>query len=293
MKRSEYQLENSTYFNDQSKRLTDDQFNELATYLTKKYGLRVPYEKKLMLESRLLKRLNQLNIGSFDQYLVRVLKSTKDDEYLNFVDVVTTHKTYFFREDYQFHCLREILPNYLERHPGRRQLNFWSAGCSTGEEVYSLGIILNEFKKTNYKFDYKITGTDISVPSLSKAARAVYSLDEIKHIPSDLKSRYLKSIHKNGTEYLKFDNAEVNFRIKFGVQNLNNPFHGMKMLFDFIFCRNVIIYFDAVTKKKVLEKLIEKIKPGGYLFLGHSETAVGANLPIISIQPTIYQKILK
>ena len=268
--------------------ITDDEFNRVTSYLSKKYGLRIPKEKKMMFESRFTKRLHALKLLTFKEYFDFAFNK-ENNEYLNFVDLATTHKTFFFREDYQFDFLKKILPEYL-RKASNNNVNIWSAGCSTGEEVYTLGIVMNEFREENSSFDYRITGTDISIPSLRSAAAGSFSEAELANIPVDLQKKYFQVSETNPAKPLVFSNSTVTSRINLGVLNLNNPVYNLKPSFDFIFCRNVIIYFDAATQKRVLEKLVGKLKPGGFLFLGHSETAIGSTLPIRSVRPTIYQK---
>lgn len=268
------------------KDISSEDFSKMTTYLGEKYGLYFKPEKVTMLESRFLKRLNALHIENFTQYLDYVFSGKNADEYKFFIDLVTTHKTSFFREQYQFDYLKSILPQYA-----KRRINIWSAGCSTGEEVYTLGMLLNEEKSNLASLDYKIIGTDVSVPALKKAAKGTYTNTELMGVSDSLKSKYFKKTLVGNIEALRFNNAEITSKIKLGVLNLNNKTYNLSDTFDFIFCRNVIIYFSAETQKKVLLKLINKLKPGGLLFLGHSETAIGTNLPLKSIRPTIYQKL--
>jgi chemotaxis protein methyltransferase CheR len=272
-------------------RLTDQQFHFLTKYLSKKYGLRIPAEKRILLEARLKSRLNSLQINSMRDYLEYTFsQGHENNEYQFFVDQITTHKTFFFRESYQFDFLNSMLPLYLGLMGSNRIVNVWSAGCSTGEEVYTLGIIMQEKRKELIHLDYKITGTDISVPALKKAASGKFSHD-LGSIPADIKRTYFHSTQEQGGESLYFVNNEVRSRISLGVLNLNNTVYNLPGQFDFIFCRNVTIYFDAATRAQVLDRIITKLRPGGYIFLGHSETALGLDLPIRSIKPTIYQKI--
>lgn len=274
-----------------TKKLSTDQFEFLANYLSSKYGLNIPVDKKVLLESRLISRLNHLKLDTIEAYINYVFKS-KDgkQEYEEFVEQITTHKTFFFRENYQFEFLKKILPDYHRMH-GNRVLNIWSAGCSTGEEVYTLGIIMNERKQDVSVLDYRITGTDISIPSLKRAARGAFSMTELENMPEGIQSKYFNTVNHNGEPILHFTNAEIKSKINLGVLNLNNKNYNFSTAFDFIFCRNVTIYFNARTRNEVLARIVDKLKPGGYLFLGHSETALGTNLPLKSIQPTIYQKI--
>jgi len=274
-----------------SKKISTEQFAFLSNYLSSKYGLNIPNEKKVLLESRLISRLNHLKLESIEAYLDHIFKS-KDgkQEYEVFVEHITTHKTFFFRENYQFEFLKRILPDYQKSH-GNRLINIWSAGCSTGEEVYTLGIIMNEKRQDIPMLDYKITGTDISIPSLKRAARGMFSMSELENMPEGVQTKYFSTHNHNGEPILQFSNAEIKSKINLGVLNLNNKQYNFSTAFDFIFCRNVTIYFNAKTRNEVLTRIVDKLKPGGYLFLGHSETALGTNLPLKSIQPTIYQKV--
>src|SRR5688572_10967170 len=143
-------------------KISDEQFKFFTQYLSSRYGLRIPPEKKVLLESRLISRLNHLKMQSIEEYIDHVFKSKQaNDEYQFFVDQITTHKTFFFRENYQFEFLSKNLGSYLQKR-GPGQLNVWSAGCSTGEEVYTLGMVLTEKKQEIPQVDFRIVGTDIS-----------------------------------------------------------------------------------------------------------------------------------
>jgi chemotaxis protein methyltransferase CheR len=148
-------------------------------------------------------------------------------------------------------------------------------------------MLLNELKGESFYHDYKIVGTDISIPSLKKAASGIFST-ELEMLPDHFKRKYFAETDQGRS--LQFNHGEITRRIQLGVLNLNNTVYHLPHSFDFIFCRNVTIYFDAKTRGEVLTRIVDKLRPGGYLFLGHSETALGTELPIKSIQPTIYQK---
>jgi chemotaxis protein methyltransferase CheR len=274
-------------------KINDEQFRFLTEYLASKYGLRTPPEKRTLLESRLLSRLNSLKLSNIEEYLKYTFKSGNDNgEYEFFVDQLTTHKTFFYRESYQFEFLKTVLPGYARSTGTNHPLYVWSAGCSTGEEVYTLGITLQEKKTDILSLDYRIVGTDISIPSLKKAARGLFPMTEMVNLPEPMLKKYFTAVpSKRGAELLRFENEEVKSKIRLGVLNLNGKQYNLPHTFDFIFCRNVTIYFDAKTRAEVLARMVDKLKPGGYLFLGHSETALGMTLPLKSIQPTIYQKL--
>jgi chemotaxis protein methyltransferase CheR len=268
-------------------KISDKQFNFLTDYLSTRYGLRIPKEKKVLLESRLMGRLNRLKITDFEHYLEYIFNpKVPNNEYQYFINQITTHKTFFFRENYQFDFLSNVLSEYLRLRTPGTPINVWSAGCSTGEEVYTLGMLLQE-KKSSLSFDYKIVGTDIAIPSLKTAARGIFG-NELENLPADLRSKYFTP---TGDGKIEFNATEIKSRIQLGVLNLNNKVYNLPLTFDFIFCRNVMIYFDAKTRGEVLKRMVDKIRPGGYLFLGHSETALGTELPLKSIRPTIYKKI--
>lgn len=274
------------------RKIDDAQFKFLTQYLSNKYGLRIPDEKRVLLEARLSSRIGALKLRSVEEYLEYIFKSKNaDQEYQHFVEQVTTHKTCFFRENYQFEFLQKILPGYYSAFPTPRPLHIWSAGCSTGEEVYSLAITLEEKKAAIPSLDYRIIGTDISIPSLKKAAEGVFASRELENMTDYIKQKYF-IVHQNGLgDVLQFNSPEIMNKIKLGALNLNNKQYNLPVQFDFIFCRNVTIYFDAKTRGEVLQRMVSKLRPGGYLFLGHSETAFGTELPVKGIQPTIYQKL--
>jgi chemotaxis protein methyltransferase CheR len=271
-------------------KISDDQFKFFAEYLSSQYGLRISPEKRVLLESRLISRLNSLKMESIEQYIDYTFKSKQsNNEYQYFVEQITTHKTFFFRENYQFDFLARNVDSYIRRFCPNGQLNIWSAGCSTGEEVYTIGMVLNEKKQEIPSLDFRIIGTDISIPSLKKAARGLFST-ELENLPTAYKEKYFLSADPASGQVLQFNHVEIKSKIRLGALNLNNQSYNLPHSFDFIFCRNVTIYFDAKTRNEVLKRIVDKLKPGGYLFLGHSETALGTSLPIKGIQPTIYQK---
>lgn len=272
-------------------KISDTQFKFLTEYLSSRYGLRIPNEKRVLLESRLISRLNHLKLNSIEEYIDHTFKSKEpNNEYQFFIEQITTHKTFFFRENYQFDFLSRTLPTYLRNSSDNRMVHVWSAGCSTGEEVYTLGMILNEKKTDISNLDFRIIGTDISIPSLKKAAKGSFTA-ELENLPEHFKKKYFINKGQPNNPILQFNSQEITSKIKLGVLNLNNKQYNLPNMFDFIFCRNVTIYFDAKTRAEVLGRILTKLKPGGYLFLGHSETALGTSLPIKSIQPTIYQKL--
>ena len=269
--------------------LTDAQFNKLSAYITANYGIKLPLEKKTMLQSRLRKRLNALNFQNFNQYIDYLFKNEKENEFL--IVEVSTNKTDMFRENNHFEYLtKEYLPKFVKNHSINNELKIWSSACSSGEEPYTTAIVLQEFIRNNKMLNYSIYATDISTKILSTAYKAIYKIDRIKDIPLDLKRRYyLKSKNKeNPTVRLK---QEIRKKVKFDVLNLMDTVYNTPDVYDIIFCRNVLIYFNKQIQEQVIRRLLNRLKKGGILFIGHSESLMGMNLPIELIKPTVFRKI--
>jgi chemotaxis protein methyltransferase CheR len=270
-------------------RLSQAEFYKLSSLVFKECGINLPIAKKVMLESRLNKRLRALNVPSFKDYID--LLSTEAgiiQELVNMIDAVTTNKTDFFREPHHFTYLREsILPKLVD---GKRKLKIWSAACSSGEEPYTLAMVVHDFASAMHGFSFEILGSDISSAMLGKAATAVYSMERVDCVPYEFKKKYLlksKDAERPTVRIAPCLRNRVNFaRINFMEGVL--PVDGM---FDIIFCRNVLIYFDRQTQLQVVRKLIGNLSYGGFLFIGHSESLHDADLPLVQVKPTIYKRI--
>ncbi|OFX75677.1 MAG: chemotaxis protein CheR [Bacteroidetes bacterium GWE2_29_8] len=272
--------------------MTNADFDKLSKFIYTTLGIKMPDVKKLMLQSRLQKRLSELNFASYAEYISYVFsKEGQANELTNLMDIVTTNKTDFFREPTHFeHLTQVILPEFINYYSGKRVLKVWSAGCSSGEEPYTLAIVLTEFAKKNPNFDFSIYGTDISSRILNKAMIAVYGEDRISDIPIELKSKYfLKS--KDRIKKTVRVVTELRNKVKFERLNfMDSNYSSVNELFDIIFCRNVLIYFDRDTQESVINKLASKLKTGGYFFLGHSESITNMKVPLKHIKPTIFAK---
>jgi chemotaxis protein methyltransferase CheR len=274
--------------------ISDELFLQVGKMITERYGIKMPAEKKVMFQSRLQRRLHELDIHSFDEYAVRLLDDIADSSEIDLLaDFITTNKTEFFREKEHFNFLHEIVfPEYLKNGTFDRfpQLKLWSAGCSSGQEAYSIGIQLEEFmRKSGVRFDYSILATDISRKMLRLARDAVYPMSQVSELSIELKYRYfLKS--KNTRDPKVRVIKEIREKVRVGSMNLmegSYPFHNQ---FDIIFLRNTLIYFDPKVQLKVLIGVLDCLKIGGYLFIGHSESLINLNLPIRSISPSVYLK---
>ena len=207
------------------------------------------------------------------------------------INAITTNLTNFFRENVHFEYLTDtVLPELAQKNI--KKVELWSAGCSTGQEPYTLSIVMQEFMRKNPGKidDYSVYATDISSRVLDKAIDAVYPMSEVESLSLELKKRYfLKSKDTvNPSVRLK---PEIRQKVSFDRLNFMAPSYPRTTEKNVIFCRNVLIYFDKPTQESVVRKLLEHLMPGGYLFLGHSETIFGMDLPLKTVGPTIFKKI--
>lgn len=250
----------------------------------------MPDTKRIMLEGRLRKRLKALGMLSFDQYVEHVF-SNDDGEIVHMIDVVTTNKTDFFREPEHFRYLSDhLVPRHLSDGWGvEKPFKAWSAASSTGEEAYTLAIVLEEISRQEKGFRYRILGTDISTAVLHTAQKGVYPENRVLPVEKALQKRYFLRSRNREAELVRV-RSELRRNVFFHRLNLMNDSYPIQDRFHVIFCRNVIIYFDRPRQEALLRRLYDFLVPGGYLFLGHSESMAGLNLPLVSVAPTVYQK---
>lgn len=274
--------------------MSNADFAKLSDFIYSEYGIKMPLHKKLMLQGRLRSRLKDRNIDNYRKYIDFLFSDKgKQIELVHMIDVVTTNKTDFFREPDHFDFLYEHILNEFQKKtklPGR-VFKIWSAGCATGEEPYTIAIILSEFKALHAAFDFSILATDISSMVLKTAGMAVYPENKVAVLPLSLKQNYLLK-SKNRTKKTIRIVASLRSKVNFERQNLMDVNASDSEMFDTIFCRNTLIYFDNNTQNKVILNLCRKLRVGGYLFIGHSETIMknDHNL-LVQVKPTIYQKV--
>ena len=275
-------------------RLTDKDFKRFSRLVYEHCGIKLPPHKRSMLESRLRKRLRAHDLHSFEDYAEMVF-SVEDghEEMVKLIDVVTTNKTDFFREPAHFDYLIEYALPFLINHFGsgiKQPLKVWSAGCSTGKEPYTLAMILKEYQSRLPEFRFEILGTDICTDVLEKAVKGIYAAVKADPIPTDLKKRYLLKSKDPSLGQVRVV-PELRSLVRFRRLNFMDADFGFREPFDVIFCRNVIIYFDRPTQKRLLAKLVDSLAPGRYIFLGHSETLLGLNLPLTQMAPSVYRRL--
>ena len=274
--------------------LTNGTFQQLSEFISRELGIKMPLTKRSMLQGRLMKRLRTLKMNSFEAYCQYLFSPAgKTGELVHMLDAVTTNKTDFFREPRHFDILtRTVLPEFVNSRGkySRRQFTLWSAGCSSGAEPYTLAMIMNEFAQAQGCFDYLILATDISTRVLIKARDAVYTENEVNPVPPVLKKKYLLR-SKNREQGLVRLVPGIRNKVVFRRLNFMDQDYALTDVLDVIFCRNVIIYFDRGTQLQVLRRLCRHLRPDGYLFMGHSETLNGFDLPLKQVSTTVYRKI--
>ena len=269
-----------------SPELGEAQFEQIKHLMHRLCGVYLRPGKEALVKARLSKRLRTLGIGSFESYVDLVERDTSREELTLLIDALTTNKTDFFREPQHFDYLREqVLPGLMAA--GDR-MRFWSAGCSTGEEPYSLAILLREEVPDINGRDVRILGTDISTRVLQKAREAVYGEDALKDVPHSVLKRHFHTLRAGDTSSFRVDDA-VRTMVRFARLNLMGTWP-MAGPFDGIFCRNVMIYFDRSTQQALIRRFYDLLKPGGHLLIGHSESLTGKSHPFRHVQPTVYAR---
>jgi chemotaxis protein methyltransferase CheR len=275
--------------------MAEGDFNRLSQFIYKVCGIKITSVKKVMIESRLSKRLRELGMKNFHDYCEYLYSDRgMEEELVQMIDIVTTNKTDFFREPGHFdYLIKEAIPALIRQHDAgiRRKLRVWSAGCSTGEEPYTLAMVLKEYGENCRGFDFDIMATDISTRVLHTASLAIYEEEKIMPVPPQMKKKYLLR-GKGGRQGRVRIVPELRETIRFRRLNFMDGDFGIKERMDVIFCRNVIIYFDRITQERLLRRFCDHLVPGGYVFMGHSETLNGMNVPLVSVAPTTYRKKL-
>lgn len=268
--------------------LTDSQFNRISKLVKKKCGINLHVGKKQLVKARLNKRLRELDLPNFEQYLSFLEHDRTGNELVSMLDAISTNLTNFFRESDHFDHLRTvILPRILQQGKSRR-IRIWSAGCSSGEEPYTIGITLMEVIPNIGAWDVRILATDLSTKVLQRAGQGIYAEARLQDMPKMLIQRYFRKI-QSGDEKLYQASDALRGLVTFARLNLMEHWP-MRGPFDVIFCRNVMIYFDKATQGKLVNRYWDLLGPGGTMLLGHSESLTGTKHKFHYIQPTIYEK---
>lgn len=266
--------------------LSDGNFDRFNKIIYEESGIHLSDKKKALVNSRLLKRLRELHIQTFDEYY-RYLTENYNAEVVNLINCITTNKTDFFREAHHFEfMINQALPQFIKE--GRKEVKIWSAGCSTGEEPYSIAITMSEFF-SNKSLPWKILATDIDTRVLDTAMDGKYKYETVEDIKVELLKKYFLRGKGANNGYFKVKDL-LKPNITFRRLNLQDDVFPMKGKFDIIFCRNVIIYFNNEFQIKLFDQFSKMLNPNSYLFLGHSETMKVFSDRFVFLGNSIYKR---
>lgn len=271
--------------------ISNSDFGRLRKLIYAQSGINLSADKKTMLELRIKRRLRGLNLNSFTEYCEYLFGAHgQKEEIVHLIDVVSTNKTDFFREPDHFEFLvRKAIPDLMARNESGRPLLIWSAGCSTGEEPYTLTIVLNEYGLAHPGFRFKVLATDISNTVLAKASQAVFAAAVVRPVAPELRRKYFMRSRTPDSDRLRVV-PELRQLVEFRRLNFMDADFGLKQKVDVFFCRNVIIYFDRPTQQRILQKLTNQLVAGGYAFVGHSESLHDMDLPLVAVAPAAYRR---
>lgn len=266
-------------------------YGRLCSLIYSEAGIRLGQEKQTMLEIRIKRRIKALGMTSYAEYCTFLFAAEgRKAELVPLIDVVTTNKTDFYREAKHFEYLVATALPDLERRSHGSALRLWSAGCSTGEEPYTLAMVLSEYATACPGFRFRILATDISTVVLERAQLGIYGEEELGPVPVGLRRKYFLRSKDPSLRKVRVA-PELRRNVEFRRLNFMDADYGIQGTMDVIFCRNVIIYFDHATQEKTLRRLAECLSPGGYLFVGHAETLHTMSLPLQPVAPSLYKRI--
>lgn len=269
-------------------KITQEEFYKLTAYIKRQYGINIKEEKKELLVGRLYRTLEKMQMKSFSEYYDYMVSDKTGKAVNQLIDRITTNHTYFMRESSHFDFLRQEALPYWENRIADRDLRLWCAACASGEEAYTLAMVINEFLgKSKMFWDAKILATDLSRQVLIKAERGFYKREDIKNLPLEWQKAYFEKVDEEFCAVRKILRDEVIFR-QFNLMAVNYPF---KKPLHIIFCRNVMIYFDEVSKREVVKRFYDALAVGGYLFIGKSESLGIELYGFRYVCPSIYQKV--
>jgi len=274
--------------------ITDDDFEKFREYFYRKTGIMFDQSKRYFVDRRLVERIKATGHDSFKSYFIFVRFDTSGKELQNLINALTVNETYFFREEYQFRCMvNKMLPEIVSRKKPVEIIKIWSIPCSTGEEPYSIAIYLLEYWKDIDKWDVEIVGSDIDTNALEKAKRGIYSERSVQDLPKHILQKYFTYLGNGDYQICE----DLRNSIEFTKVNIVDPKETKRYRgFDIVFCRNLLIYFDDLSRKLAVENIYDAMNPGGFICLGHSESMSRIS-PIFKIrkfpEAIVYQKPLE
>jgi len=270
--------------------INEEEFKKIAKLVYTQFGINLTDKKRALVRGRLNKVIREKGFHSFQQYYDSIMEDKTGVELIQLVDKISTNHTYFFRENDHFEFLvKEELPAVSQFMENNREQEYriWCAGCATGEEAYTLAMLINEYRKTHsVPWKARILATDISISALEKAQAGVYPRERMEGVPKDLLNKYFTRNPQGDYQVSK----ELKKLILFKKLNFMRPDFPFKNKFHTIFCRNVMIYFDKQTKDELVNKFARFLRKEGRLFIGHSETLGRENENFVYIKPALYQR---
>lgn len=272
--------------------LTEKEYQFICDLIYKNSKIALGPNKKELVSARLSKRLRAYQITNYSDYCTLLKSPEGGEELVHLVDAISTNHTYFFREIKHFEFLNErMLPEWSRKAKdnNRKTIRIWSCASSSGEEPYSIGITLEEYVRSHPGLDWSLETSDISTRVLGKARDGIYAADRLREVKPEFMSRYFQKGTGTWEGYFRVKEA-VRSKVRFHHLNLLQPMYPFQTMFDTIFCRNVMIYFDRATQEELIDKLYQLLEPGGYLMIGHSESLTGIKHSFVPVQPAVYLK---
>lgn len=266
--------------------ITADEYQRLCALIYDESGIALGDQKQSLVVSRLSKRLRELGLKTFVEYYEHVVNDPSREEFTRLLDLISTNKTDFFREPKHFEFLREEILPELTRE---KRIRIWSSACSTGEEPYTIAMTLYDGVSDPAQWDFKILATDLSTRVLAKAAAGLYDAERVRAVPLEIVRRHFLRGRGRSEGQVKVK-PHLAGMIQFRRLNLMDDRFPIKAALDVVFCRNVMIYFDRPTQEQLVNKFYRYLKPGGHLFIGHSESLQWVNHPFRTVAATIYRK---
>lgn len=272
--------------------LSPRDFQRLAAFIEDYSGIRMPPSKKTMVEGRLRRRVRMLGVPSLREYGRLLFEAGWiETETVELIDAVTTNKTEFYREPAHFEMLaRQVVPDLLRRHGRGRPIRVWSAAASVGAEAYTIAMVLHDLAAAQGAFAFSILATDICTDVLEKAKLAIYPAEMLEPVPAAVAKRYFRPAKDPRDATVRLVPA-IRQSVQFGRLNLMDDDYPVGDPMDVVFCRNILIYFDKRVQQQVLGRLCGKLCPGGHLFIGHTESTAGLDLPLRQVGMSAFMRI--
>jgi chemotaxis protein methyltransferase CheR len=266
--------------------ISDKEFIQIREYLKQHFGISLNDEKKGLVYSRLRTRVNDMNMN-FSQYYEHLISCKTGAEKQFFINVLSTNHTFFWREPDHFECLRDTVIPWLEQNVKDKDVRVWCAASSSGEEPYTLQIILHDHFKNRQGWDVRVLATDVSEKVLDKAVHGVYSNDSVAVLPEKYRQNYFKKFNNDSMQV----SDEIRKLLIYRKFNLMDPQLPFKKPFHVIFCRNVMIYFETSDQTALVKRFYDKTADGGFLFIGHAESLNHTNTQYTYLMPSAYRKL--